>query len=119
MRSLGVPARNVFGIHGGSHPDLRSGRRRDEAFSNHIWSEILLPGCGWIQVDASRGARSGFGSISDVRIVLGRGEDILLGHSYPLETVPWFHSPNTDFVGGSTPPTQNWGEYWVLQVEKQ
>ena len=116
LRAIGIPARNVFGIHGGSHTDLQSGRRREDAFSNHIWSEFFLPEYGWIQVDA--GDQNGFGMISDYRIVLGKGEDIELGNGYPLGTVPWFHSPNTNNIGGSTPGTQTWGKFWAIEIKE-
>lgn len=83
-RSIGVPAREVFG--------LRLGRTAEEDITggHHCWAEFYLPGSGWVPVDPSdvrkvmlrnrlelSEAESYreyyFGGVDEYRIVLGRG----------------------------------------------
>lgn len=60
MRAAGVPSRVVSGYLGGTWVEPISGAsylelRQSEA---HAWSEVWLPGQGWLQVDPSRWARN-------------------------------------------------------------
>jgi transglutaminase-like putative cysteine protease len=118
LRSVGIPARAVTGIH--TKPDssneFYSGSFWEETLGTHVWSEFFLPGYGWIQSDAVDA--ESFARISYLRIVLSHGEDIALGHDHPLGTVAWFHVPNIDEIGSGDPPTQNPGESLTLTVEK-
>ncbi len=83
----------------------------------HIWSEFFIPGYGWIQSDTSAGNQN-FDGINDQRIILSRGEDIVLGYGYPLGSVPFFNAPQVDRMNDSTPPTQSWGNKLSLIVER-
>jgi len=118
LRSLGIPARNIGGIHnGGGSTKFETGDSRDNSLRIHIWTEFYLPNYGWIQSDSSAGNKSFIG-INGVRVVMFRGEDIELGHGYPLEIIPWFHMPQIDRIGNSDPKTQTIGEYLKLEVER-
>jgi len=119
LRSLGVPARGIGGITPTGNK-FQSGEYgwRTEGFGIHVWSEFFLQEVGWIQVDA--GDTNMFGELNQQHIVLFRGEDIELGNDYPLNTVPWFHMPQVDFLGNnSTPRSQTTGDNdIILIVEK-
>jgi transglutaminase-like putative cysteine protease len=60
MRAAGVPARVVSGYRGGSwvHPLGGAPYLELRASDAHAWSELWLPGQGWITVDPSRWAGS-------------------------------------------------------------
>ena len=118
LRSLGVPARAVTGLHSKPHSSdqFNSGSFWEDTLGTHVWSEFFLPGHGWIQSDA--GSANDFAAIGDLRVVLSHGDDIALGHEHPLGTVSWFHVPHTDQVGYNDPPTQNPGESLTLAVER-
>ncbi len=116
LRSLGIPARGVGGLHPMYKGDFTSGSARNGTLGIHIWSEFYLAGYGWIQSDTSAGPQN-FAEINEPRIILFRGEDIELEYGYPLGTIPWFHSPNEGYLGGGTPSTQTWGNDLTLLVE--
>jgi len=121
-KPLGIPARNVGGLHTGysgffSNGEAKSGYADSRTLYTHVWSEFFIPDYGWIQSDTSAGLQN-FAEINEPRLVLFRGEDIELGHGYPLTTVSWFHSPQTNIIGGSSPSTQTWGESLQLTVER-
>lgn len=118
LRSLGVPARSVQGLHSNpeSSVDFFSGEFWEGSLGTHAWSEFYLPGYGWIQTDA--GNSRDFAAIEDLRIVLSRGDELSLSHGHPLELVAWFHIPHTDIITQADPPTQNPGEKLSLTVER-
>ncbi len=83
-RSIGVPAREVFGLR------LGRGAQEDITDGYHCWAEFYLPGTGWIPVDPSdvrkimlkdrlalKDVKSDreyyFGGVDEYRIVLERG----------------------------------------------
>ena len=117
LRSLGIPARGIGGLHTGYQSGFTNGNPREGTLHIHIWSEFYIPEYGWIQCDTSGGTQN-FAQVNEMRIVLFRGEDIELGYNYPLDTVPWFHTPNEAIIGDSTPPTQTWGMNLYLEVEQ-
>ncbi len=117
LRARGIPARFVAGIHTGYRGYFTTTDDwRQMGF--HAWTEFHLPGYGWIQSDASAGARN-FAEIDEPRIVLMRGEDVELGHAYPLVTLPVFNMPQVDaFVNSGYPPTNTVGEGMTLIVQR-
>jgi len=117
LRSLGIPARDVSGLHTVYQGSFTNGSWLEHTLYTHVWSEIYLPGYGWIQSDTSAGEQN-FAEINEPRIILSRGEDIELGHGYPLNKVPWFHIPHIDIIGNSDPKTQTVGDSLTLTVEK-
>jgi transglutaminase-like putative cysteine protease len=83
-RSVGVPAREVFGLR------LGKNAKDDLTKGHHCWAEFYLPGHGWVPVDPAdvrkimlkKGLtldRAGslreyyFGAVDEYRIALGRG----------------------------------------------
>jgi len=63
MRAAGLPARVVSGYRGGRWVEALGGQRYLELRQSdaHAWSEVWLPGSGWVSVDPSRwvGAQEG------------------------------------------------------------
>lgn len=116
-RSIGIPARQVTGLHTAYEGKFSTGYSKSGTVHGHIWSEYYIPDYGWIQCDTSAGNKNSIG-INEPRIVLSKGEDIELGHGFIDETIPWFHAPHTDRITGSTPRTQTHGEGLFLIVEE-
>ena len=118
LRSIGIPARTIGGLTSREQSSFNSGlwNRDENTLGVHVWTEIYFPNYGWVQSDSTVSNKWVFGT-KDLRIVLFRGEDIELGNGYPLTTIPWFHMPQTDFLGNSDPPTQTRGEYLKQEVE--
>jgi len=116
-RALGVPARPVSGLHTAYQGSFQSGSWHGRGVFTHVWMEFYLPDYGWIQSDASAGARN-FGQIDEPRVVLSRGDVIDLAHGYPLQPLAWFHMPQCDILSDSTPATQTVGEELRLAVER-
>lgn len=88
-RSVGVPAREVFGIR------IPAGKEGDMTKAQHCWAEFYLPGYGWVPVDPSDvrkimlekkltlGEEKGyreyyFGAVDESRIAYGTGRDLIL-----------------------------------------
>jgi hypothetical protein len=117
LRSLGIPARSVGGLHTGYQGYFTNGSFWDHTLYVHIWSEFYLPNYGWIQSDTSAGDQN-FAEINEPRLILFRGEDIELGHNYPLTTAPFFHMPQRNVLSGSDPRTNTAGEYLKLIIEE-
>jgi transglutaminase-like putative cysteine protease len=117
LRSLGIPARSVAGMHARYTSTFESASSQQRSMPGHVWAEFYLPSMGWVQLDASAGEQN-FAGISEPRIILSKGEDIQLSHGYPLQPLAWFHTPHSDRMTGSTPPTQTWGEELRLEVER-
>ena len=119
LRSIGIPARIIGGLTSREQNTFQSGiwNSDENTMGTHVWTEIYFPNYGWVQSDSTQENSKVFG-IKDLRVVLFRGEDIELKNGYPLEIVPYFHMPQTDFLGNSDPATQTIGEYFALQVER-
>ena len=115
LRSLGIPARVVSGLHTAYQGAFTNGSWSEHTLHNHIWSEFILPGYGWIQSDTSAGEKN-FAEINELRLILSRGE-VELGHNYLFSTVPYFHIPHMEFSGNNDPNTANAGESLILIVE--
>jgi hypothetical protein len=79
LRSLGIPARNVSGLHTVYEGYFSNGSWSEGTLHTHVWSEFYLPNYGWIQSDATQ--QGYFAEINEPRIILSRGEDIELGHN--------------------------------------
>lgn len=58
-RSLGIPARQISGLHG-IEKTLNSGSLSDGGIRAHIWAEYYIEGPGWIQAEPASSAL-GFG----------------------------------------------------------
>ena len=116
LRSLGIPARVVSGLHTAYQGTFTNGSFWEHTLYNHVWSEFYLPGYGWIQSDTSAGEQN-FAEINDPRLILSRGE-VELGHNYSFIVVPFFHIPHVEFIGNGDPNTQNAGESLILTVDK-
>lgn len=118
LRSLGIPARDVGGLHTDYEGSFTDGSFWEHTLYTHVWSEFYLPNYGWIQSDTSGGLQN-FAEINEHRIVLFHGEDIVLGHDFPSKTVPWFHIPHVDLMINEGDPRTQWpGDSLTLTVEK-
>jgi len=117
LRSLGIPARDVSGLHTVYQGSLSNGSFWEHTLYSHVWSEFYIPNYGWIQSDTSGGDQN-FAAINEPRIIFAHGEDIEPGHDFPLQTIPWFHIPHTNIFTGSDPKTQNPGDELSLTVER-
>jgi len=119
LRALGLPARILGGFEIVNYGNFSVGEYcwpKDENFGIHVWAEFYLPGYGWIQIEP--GDVSGFSGINGHRVILFKGEDIELGHGYPLGTVPSFNMPQQDILTPSFPRTNTMGDTGVwLNVE--
>ena len=116
-RSIGIPARQVTGLHTAYGSKFSAGYSKNAAIHTHIWSEYYIPEYGWIQCDTSAGNQNAIG-INEPRIVLSKGEDIELGHGFIDKTVPWFHIAHTNRIAEGTPRTQTYGKGLFLIVEE-
>ena len=91
LRSIGIPARSVAGIHSPGSSILQSGVWfPDKTMGYHVWTEFYLPDYGWAQVDPGS---STFEKINEHRIITSKGTDIKVGHGFPIDTVSWLHLP--------------------------
>ncbi len=88
-RSVGIPAREVFGIR------IPPGKEGDMTKAQHCWAEFYLPGYGWVPVDPAdvrkimlekklalgeekRYREYYFGAVDESRIAYGTGRDLIL-----------------------------------------
>ncbi|HLA27838.1 MAG TPA: transglutaminase domain-containing protein [Syntrophales bacterium] len=88
-RSVGVPAREVFGIR------IPPGKEGDMTKAQHCWAEFYLPGYGWVPVDPAdvrkimlekklalgeekEQREYYFGAVDESRIAYGIGRDLIL-----------------------------------------
>lgn len=91
-RAIGIPARNVAGIHIPNSKHLRSGNWwPDRTMGYHVWAEFYLSEYGWVQVDPGR--KDMFGVIEEHRIITSKGNDLKLGFGFPRSEIAWFHLP--------------------------
>lgn len=117
LRSVKIPARIVSGLHPAYMGDFVNGDFEKGTLHTHVWTEFFLPNYGWIQSDSSAGPQN-IAGINEGRVILSRGEDIILGSTYPLKTTPWFHIPHINSIGRSDPKTQTVGDYLRLEVDR-
>lgn len=83
-RASGIPARLVSGF-----------MLAPDTVSYHVWSEVDLPGLGWLPVDCTD--KNGFLELDNRRLVSSRGMNI------PLKHVPaWATYKNSDVQNGIT-----------------
>lgn len=83
-RASGIPARLVSGF-----------MLAPDTVSYHVWSEVDLPGLGWLPVDCTD--KKGFLELDNRRLVSSRGMNI------PLKHVPaWATYKNSDVQNGIT-----------------
>ncbi|MEJ2635629.1 MAG: transglutaminase domain-containing protein [Calditrichia bacterium] len=119
-RSLGIPARSVFGFIGAPvykteeelkqplfdferelSPDGFAGAQHHGVMGPHMWAEFYLQDIGWIPVDPLAGL---FGELFSSKVIMAKGRDILLGpdapknyhHGYGSQWVP-LHDGRVDF----------------------
>ena len=89
-RSIGVPAREIFGIR------IPKGKEGDMTKAQHCWAEFYLPGYGWVPVDPSDVRKAMFekktdslnevksfveyffGAVDENRIAYQSGRDLIL-----------------------------------------
>jgi len=116
LRALSIPARTVKGWHTADQGVFTNGSARTGSFHQHHWSELYLQGYGWLQDDTT--GSYDFINIHEPRIITAKGEDIRLGHGYPIEPIPWFNAPQANIWTPSTPPTQTYGDDFTLEVER-
>jgi transglutaminase-like putative cysteine protease len=102
LRAVGIPARNVSGIHSPGQQYLQSGGWwPDRTMGYHVWTEFYLPGYGWVQVDPGR--KGEFETITEHRIITSKGSELKIGHGFPYSEISWFHLPydTNDQIEGS------------------
>jgi transglutaminase-like putative cysteine protease len=89
-RSIGVPAREIFGIR------IPKGREGDMTKAQHCWAEFYMPGYGWVPVDPADVRKAMleknirdvkevsdlieyfFGAVDESRIAYQTGKDLIL-----------------------------------------
>jgi transglutaminase-like putative cysteine protease len=83
-RALGIPARNVGGMHPFPYGDLHfpegtwdvPGWGKAEGFGVHVWAEFYLEGFGWVPLDPA--AYGVLGVIPGEHMIFSKGNDIIL-----------------------------------------
>lgn len=109
-RSVGVPAREIFGIR------IPKGKEGDMTKAQHCWAEFYLPGYGWVPVDPSdvrkimlekklnlgeeRDYREYyFGAVDENRIYYGIGRDLILNPPQKDGKLNYFMYPYAEADG--------------------
>jgi transglutaminase-like putative cysteine protease len=110
-RSVGVPAREVFGIR------IPKGKEGDMTKAQHCWAEFYLPGYGWVPVDPAdvrkymlenKVSDPGdikdiveyfFGAVNESRIAYGMGRDVTLNPPQKGEKLNYFMYPYAEVDG--------------------
>ena len=110
-RSVGVPAREVFGIR------LPKGKEGEMTKSQHCWAEFYLPGYGWVPVDPAdvrkamleKGCKEPeeikdiveyyFGAVDESRIAYGMGRDLTLNPRQKGGKLNYFMYPYAEADG--------------------
>jgi transglutaminase-like putative cysteine protease len=109
-RSVGVPAREVFGIR------IPKGKQGDMTKAQHCWAEFYLPGYGWVVVDpadvlkiileqgitleqAKPYREYYFGAVDENRIALSTGRDIILNPAQSKGPLNYFMYPYAEADG--------------------
>jgi transglutaminase-like putative cysteine protease len=112
-RSVGVPAREIFGIR------IPKGKGGDMTKAQHCWAEFYLPGYGWIPVDPSDVRKAMleektdnlkdvktiveyfFGAIDENRIAYQSGRDLILNPPQKDGKLNYFMYPYAEADGKS------------------
>lgn len=115
-RALGIPARNVSGLHSPGQDDLVSGCSQD-ILGTHVWSEFYLPNYGWVQVDTSSSGYR-FPGLPEARLALAKGNSIQLGQQHACSPLSWFQAPQVNHLSGSYVPCQTTGMSLCSRVQK-
>lgn len=109
-RSVGVPAREIFGIR------MAKGKEGDITKAQHCWAEFYLPGYGWIVVDPADVRKAileqkltleqaeplreyYFGAVDESRIAFGTGRDIILNPQQNGNPLNYFMYPYAEADG--------------------
>lgn len=109
-RSVGVPAREIFGIR------IPTGKEGDMTMAQHCWAEFYLPGYGWVPIDPSdvrkimleKKLNLGeekeyreyyFGAVDENRISYGTGRDLILNPSQKNGKLNYFMYPYAEADG--------------------
>jgi transglutaminase-like putative cysteine protease len=109
-RSVGVPAREIFGIR------IPTGKEGDMTKAQHCWAEFYLPGYGWVPIDPSdvrkimleKKINLGeekefreyyFGALDESRISYGIGRDLILNPSQKDGKLNYFMYPYAEADG--------------------
>ncbi|MDI7259401.1 MAG: transglutaminase domain-containing protein [Thermodesulfobacteriota bacterium] len=109
-RSVGVPAREIFGIR------IPKGKEGDMTKAQHCWAEFYLPGYGWVPVDPSdvrkimlekklnlgeeRDYREYyFGAVDENRIAYGMGRNLILNPPQRDGNLNYFMYPYAEADG--------------------
>lgn len=110
-RSIGVPAREVFGIR------IPNGKEGDMTKSQHCWAEFYLPDYGWVPVDPAdvrkamleKGCKEPeeikdiveyyFGAVNENRIAYGIGRDLTLNPPQKAGKLNYFMYPYAEADG--------------------
>lgn len=104
-RSVGVPAREAFGIR------IPKGKEGDMTKAQHCWAEFYLPGYGWVPVDPAdvrkymlenkvsdpndinEVVEYFFGAVDESRIAYGTGRDVVLNPAQKDGKLNYFMYP--------------------------
>lgn len=109
-RSVGVPARDIFGIR------IPAGKEGDMTKTQHCWAEFYLPGYGWVPIDPSdvrkimleKKLALGkekeyreyyFGAVDASRISYGIGRDLILNPPQKDGRLNYFMYPYAEADG--------------------
>lgn len=110
-RSVGVPAREIFGIR------MAKGKEGDITKAQHCWAEFYMPGYGWVPVDPSDVRKAMleknikdikevkdlveyfFGSIEESRIAFQTGRDVTLNPPQKDGKLNYFMYPYAEADG--------------------
>jgi len=109
-RSVGVPAREIFGIR------IPNGKEGDMTKAQHCWAEFYLPGYGWVPIDPSdvrkimleKKLKLGeekayreyyFGAVDASRIAYGIGRDLVLNPPQKDGKLNYFMYPYAEAHG--------------------
>ncbi len=109
-RSVGIPAREIFGIR------IPSGKEGDMTKAQHCWAEFYLPGYGWVPVDAADVRKIMlekklylgeekeyreyyFGAVDENRIAYGTGRDLILDPPQKNGKLNYFMYPYAEADG--------------------
>lgn len=111
-RSVGIPAREVFGIR------IPAGKEGDMTKAQHCWAEFYMPGYGWVSVDpsdvlkivlakkikkddAKEYREYYFGAVDESRVAYGMGRDLTLNPQQRAGKLNYFMYPYAEVNGNA------------------